>query len=113
MSNTNSWKILDDAKDILNKRRASYMQDKPSTIMCTRIARAWSDTFGVEITPEMVPLAMIDLKLVRVKLKDTPEYDDLVDIIGYASVLSDVIENGQESAIEAKQGLASPTCSIA
>lgn len=56
------------------------------------IAQRWSATLGVSITPQQVGILMIDLKLARHQ-KNPTNIDNLIDIIGYACCLADILEN--------------------
>lgn len=49
------------------------------------IAAAWSALFGVKIDPADVPLAMVMMKVIRER--SAPNYDNIIDIEGYATIL--------------------------
>jgi hypothetical protein len=54
------------------------------------IAARWSLTLGRPVTAAQVTLCMIDLKLAR--LVQDPSYrDGVVDVIGYAALLPEVL----------------------
>jgi hypothetical protein len=72
--------ILDEAARVVEQRSDNY--DDPRANF-RRIAGMWTALFGFEFTEEDVALAMICVKLSR--LKHTPGHtDSLVDIAGYA-----------------------------
>ena len=50
-----------------------------------RIADLWSPIFGVQVSPEQVAMAMIQVKISREMNRHTR--DNLVDLIGYALTL--------------------------
>ena len=53
-------------------------------------AKRMSLTLNVPITPAIVCLLMIDLKLAR--LKETPKHlDSVLDVMGYAALLAELI----------------------
>jgi hypothetical protein len=59
-----------------------------------RIAAIWSQLLGVEIVPAQVPMCMIAVKLSR--LVTSPNHEDsVVDIAGYAAVMSECQERGE------------------
>lgn len=47
-----------------------------------RVAAYWSNLFGIEIRVDLIPLAMVLLKVAR--QQHCPKRDNLVDIAGYA-----------------------------
>lgn len=53
------------------------------------IAARWSITLGHPVTPAQVVLCMLDLKLARLA-RDPRHLDSLLDVAGYAAVLSEV-----------------------
>lgn len=53
-----------------------------------RIAAGWSAMLGIEVTPRMVPLMMIWLKLCRECHR--PGHDNLVDIAGYVKCVEEI-----------------------
>lgn len=72
--------ILAEAERVVNgPRRVEYGGVRTSF---ERIAAKWSVTLGTEVTPELVALAMIDLKTVRAM--QGFHRDSFVDIAGYA-----------------------------
>jgi len=74
--------VLDEAKSIIHgKRRDDY---GPATESFNRIAIMWGQILGMEIKPREVALCMVALKICRDVNK--PQRDNLVDVIGYASL---------------------------
>ncbi len=77
--------ILEHAAGVVDARRTAY--GPPQTAMAAR----WSLTLGRRVTPAQVVLCMIDLKLAR--LTHDPAYrDGVIDVIGYAALLPEVLE---------------------
>ncbi len=56
----------------------------------SRTAKMWSGLFGIEVKPELVPLAMICVKLSRLT-NDPTKRDSIVDVAGYAETFDMVI----------------------
>jgi len=82
----NATRLLQHALSIVEERGQSYGD---ATKLFNQIARRWSLTLGVEISPEQVVLCMLDLKLAR--LSNNPTHtDSMVDVAGYAAVLAEV-----------------------
>ena len=79
--------ILEHAMDIVDQRRAAY--GPPDAIMAA-IAARWSLTLGRPVTAAQVTLCMIDLKLARL-CHDTSYRDGVIDVIGYAALLPEVV----------------------
>jgi hypothetical protein len=79
--------ILEHTADIVDQRREAY--GPPEAIMAA-IAARWSLTLGRPVTPTQVTLCMIDLKLARL-VHDPAYHDGVVDVIGYAALLPEVI----------------------
>lgn len=65
------------------------------------IAKKWSATLGIPITPQQVGLLMIDLKLARYQ-QNPKNFDSLIDIIGYVCCLDDIENNIRNSPITEK-----------
>jgi hypothetical protein len=82
----NAAVVLDEAEAVLAQREAAYGDPARSLAI---IAARWSLTLGRPITPAQVALCMIDLKLARLS-HDPSHHDSLVDVIGYAALLSEV-----------------------
>lgn len=82
--------LLKHALQIVEDRRAQYGD---STQMFNEVAKRWSITLGVEISPAAVVLCLIDLKLAR--LHHAPHHlDSITDIAGYAAVLAEITQGG-------------------
>ena len=79
-------KTLDDAVSVLAQRNAAYGDPAHSLAV---IAARWSLTLGRQITPAQVALCMIDLKLARLG-HDPTHADSVIDVIGYAALISEV-----------------------
>ena len=82
----NATRLLQHALTIVDERGQSYGD---ATKLFNQIARRWSLTLGVEISPEQVVLCMLDLKLARLS-NDPTHTDSMVDVAGYAAVLAEV-----------------------
>jgi len=78
--------ILEDAARIIDERRTTYGDPAASMAM---VAARWSSTLRHPVTPAEVMLCMIDLKLARLA-HDPTHRDSLVDVIGYAALLTEV-----------------------
>lgn len=76
--------ILEEASRIIWGDREKTHGDPGRNLR--EIAAKWSVTFGVEITPSQVAIAMIDLKTVR-SMHDPGHRDHWVDIAGYAGLI--------------------------
>ncbi len=81
-----SWSILGHTAKVLEERRDDYGDPAGQF---GEIAKRWSITLGMPITPAQVALCMIDLKLVRLAY-DPGHVDSVVDVIGYAALLREV-----------------------
>lgn len=87
---TEPTSILLEANELIyGERAAAY---GPVTANFGRIAVRWSQIFGIDVTPEQVGLAMIDLKISR--HLNSPKRDNLVDIAGYIGCL-DKLSKGE------------------
>ena len=78
--------LLRQAATIVANRRAVYGDPASSMDL---VARRWSITLGLTVTPAQVTLCLIDLKLARLT-HDPNHLDSMVDIAGYAAVLREV-----------------------
>ncbi|MEK9721360.1 MAG: DUF6378 domain-containing protein [Quisquiliibacterium sp.] len=78
--------ILTQAAAVLEGRAETY---GPADTALRAIAARWSLTLGQQITPAQVALCMIDLKMVRLA-HDPSHRDSLVDVIGYAALMTEV-----------------------
>jgi len=80
----NAEDALSRVSDILQQRGKNYGDARANM---TETARRMSLTLGMPVTPAMVCLLMIDVKLAR--LRETPTHlDSILDIIGYGSLLA-------------------------
>lgn len=79
--------LLEHTADIVDQRREAY---GPAAAIMAAIAARWSLTLGRPVTPAQVTLCMIDLKLARL-VHDPAYHDGVVDVIGYAALLPEVI----------------------
>lgn len=84
----NKNQLLDACKVALNSRGQHYGKVLENH---NRIAKIWSLIIGSDITEEQVALMMVGLKVAR--LIETPDHQDsILDIAGYAAVMSECIE---------------------
>ena len=84
----NKNQLLDACKVALNSRGQHYGKVLENH---NRIAKIWSLIIGSEVTEEQVALMMVGLKVAR--LIETPDHQDsILDIAGYAAVMSECIE---------------------
>ena len=84
----NKNELLDACKVALNSRGQHYGKVLENH---NRIAKIWSLIIGSDITEEQVALMMVGLKVAR--LIETPDHQDsILDIAGYAAVMSECIE---------------------
>jgi hypothetical protein len=74
------------ARRVLDERDTDYGDGR---LTLTRIAAVWTELLGVVITPRMVCLLMISLKVVRDSVES--KADNLVDIVGYADLAHSII----------------------
>lgn len=80
--------IIDEAKDIRGGSRQSDYGDCVANMQ--RISAIASLINGKEITPKECAIVQIAVKLSRESFKH--KRDNLVDLIGYADILNEVIE---------------------
>ena len=80
--------ILATANDLIGGDRRDAYGKGPNTF--PGIAQMWSSLFDTEITPEMVALAMILVKVERLK-NDPTRADSWADIAGYAALGADAV----------------------
>jgi hypothetical protein len=78
--------ILTQAAAVLESRAETY---GPADTALRAIAARWSLILGQTVTPAQVALCMIDLKMVRLA-HDPSHRDSLVDVIGYAALMTEV-----------------------
>lgn len=72
--------VLEEAAEVVDERQPHYGEPY-SNHMC--IAKLWQAYFGFTITAEDVAIAMMLVKIGRLK-KDPGHHDSIVDIAGYA-----------------------------
>ncbi len=73
---------------VVADRREAYGEPRANM---DAVAKRWSVTLGHTVTPAQVALCLIDLKLAR--LAHNPKHQDsLVDVVGYAAVLHEVVQ---------------------
>ena len=98
----NKNQLLDACKVALNSRGQHYGKVLENH---SRIAKIWSVILGSDVTEEQVALMMVGLKVAR--LVETPDHQDsILDIAGYAAVMSECIEEKktQKSTDEHTEG---------
>ena len=78
-------RILEHTADVVDQRREAY--GPPDAIMAA-IAARWSLTLGRPVTPALVVLCMIDLKLARLT-GNSRHRDSTIDVAGYAALLAE------------------------
>ena len=83
--------FLKTAEELINRPRAK--EYGPARKNHERIAKIWSIILKQEITPEQVVACMVGLKLARLS-EDITKDDSWVDIIGYAALGGEFINDG-------------------
>jgi|TARA_R100001440_G_scaffold23184_6_gene37793 hypothetical protein len=83
--------FLKTAEELINGPRAK--EYGPARKNHERIAQIWSIILEQEITPEQVVACMVGLKLARLS-EDITKDDSWVDIIGYAALGGEIINDG-------------------
>mgnify|MGYP003112319909 FL=1 len=83
--------FLKTAEELINGERAK--EYGPARKNHERIAQIWSIILEQEITPEQVVACMVGLKLARLS-EDITKDDSWVDIIGYAALGGEIINDG-------------------
>jgi hypothetical protein len=98
-------RILEEAANIVGgDRNDSYGRERS---MCERVAKTWSGITGLNIEPHHIPLMMIGLKAVRESYCE--KEDNRVDIVGYALVHQNALEQGMRRlATETARGDSGP-----
>ena len=86
--------FLDTAEGLINGPRAK--EYGPAKFNHERIATIWSVVLGRCVTPEQVVACMIGLKLARLA-EDMSKDDSWVDIIGYAALGGEIINDCDDS----------------
>ena len=83
--------FLKTAEQLINGPRAK--EYGPARKNHERIAQIWSIILEQEITPEQVVACMVGIKLARLS-EDMTKDDSWVDIIGYAALGGEIINDG-------------------
>ena len=83
--------FLKTAEQLINGPRAK--EYGPARKHHERIAQIWSIILEQDITPEQVVACMVGLKLARLS-EDMTKDDSWVDIIGYAALGGEIINDG-------------------
>ena len=83
--------FLKTAEELINGPRAK--EYGPARKNHERIAQIWSIILEHEVTPEQVVACMVGLKLARLS-EDMTKDDSWVDIIGYAALGGEIINDG-------------------
>jgi hypothetical protein len=81
--------LLEHAAGLVNTRRRDY--GEPVDLF-EHVARRWSLTLGIEVTPVQAMLCLVDLKLARLT-RDPRHLDSITDIAGYAGCLAEVLHD--------------------
>jgi hypothetical protein len=82
----NGAMLLQHAAGVIEHREGIY---GPPQELFRHIARRWSLVLGIDVSPAQVVLCLIDLKLARLT-RDPSHLDSIVDVAGYAAILSEV-----------------------
>jgi len=82
----NAEQLLEHAADIVTRRRREY--GEPVDLF-EQVAKRWSLTLDIQISPAQVVLCLIDLKVARLA-RDPRHFDSHVDVAGYAACLREV-----------------------
>ena len=82
----NAEQLLEHAADLVMRRRREY--GEPVDLF-GQVAKRWSLTLGIEISPAQVVLCLIDLKVARLA-RDPRHFDSQADVAGYAACLREV-----------------------
>ncbi len=86
--------FLEKAEELINGPRAK--EYGPAKFNHERIATIWSVVLGRPVTAEQVVACMIGLKLARLA-EDITKDDSWVDIIGYAALGGEIVNDRDES----------------
>lgn len=79
-------RLLEQAIFTIGERNREYGSVTASS---AELAKRWSLTLGIDVTPQQAMLCLIDLKMVR--LKQNPKHTDSIkDIAGYAACLAEL-----------------------
>ncbi len=82
----NGEMLLKHAAGVIDERHGRY--GAPEKLF-DAIAKRWSLTLGVKVTPAQVALCLLDVKLARLA-QDPAHLDSIVDVAGYAACLREV-----------------------
>jgi hypothetical protein len=82
----NGPELLEHAAGLVNRRRREY--GEPVDLF-EHIARRWSLTLAVKVSPAQAVLCLIDVKMARLA-RDPKHLDSQVDVAGYAACLREV-----------------------
>ena len=82
----NAEQLLEHAADIVTRRRREY--GEPVDLF-EQVAKRWSLTLDIQISPAQVVLCLIDLKVARLA-HDPRHFDSQADLAGYAACLREV-----------------------
>lgn len=82
----NAEAFLEHAAGLVNRRRLDY--GEPVDLF-EHIAKRWSLTLGIKVSPAEVVLCLVDVKMARLA-RDPKHLDSQVDVAGYAAVLREV-----------------------
>ena len=86
----NGPELLAHAASIVTRRRREY--GEPAELF-EQVAKRWSLTRGVKVSPAQVVLCLLDLKLARLA-RDPRHVDSVLDVAGYAACLWEVGRDG-------------------
>lgn len=84
--------ILEEARRLVDGDRNDAYGDP--RVKYAEIAKIWSVVLKTDITPEQVVRCMCAVKLARSANRASYNRDDLVDLCGYALILSRLADNG-------------------
>jgi Domain of unknown function (DUF6378) len=82
----NAETFLEHAAGVVTRRRREY--GEPADLF-EHIAKRWSFTLGIKVSPAQVVLCLIDVKMARLA-RDPKHLDSQVDVAGYAACLREV-----------------------
>ena len=86
----NGPELLAHAASIVTKRRREY--GEPAELF-EQVARRWSLTFGVPVTPAQVCLCLLDVRLARLA-RDPAHPDSQLDLAGHVAALHELTSDG-------------------
>jgi Domain of unknown function (DUF6378) len=82
----NAEAFLEHAADLVTRRRREY--GEPADLF-EQIAKRWSLTLGIKVSPAQAVLCLIDVKMARLA-RHPKHLDSRVDVAGYAACLREV-----------------------